>query len=71
MNHLFIFPTENNFYLLHRYKALLLNLATKKMVSLVAVMSQPLGQWVEVDAAAFGKLSLFPLFSSVSAMLSC
>lgn len=36
MNHFFIFPTENEFYLSHHHKAQLLNLATEKMVSLLS-----------------------------------
>lgn len=40
-NHFFIFPTENEFYLLHHYKAHLLNLATEKMVSLLSHTNVP------------------------------
>lgn len=41
MNHSFIFPTENEFYLLHRHKAQLLNLATEKTVSLLSHTDVP------------------------------
>lgn len=59
MNHFFIFPTENEFYLSHHYKAQLLNLATEKMVSLLSHTDVP-GQRVEVGEAALGKLPMFP-----------